>query len=160
MGYRNLNLNEDTEVFGVITYSSVSKTEIINGRPKPIYTVSIKAEIGLSAAVASLYRSCLGPNCVNYHKIADGFENCQELTFESICKPCVSGFNPDTMEFEAGTPVRVSCRFEAIPGVIAPDGSGEYMHPRLMLRFVDACLPEEPVKPEPLEVVIPVEYDF
>ena len=139
---------------------AVSHPITIQGRPKPIYSVTIKIDPGLAHSVGLMYLSCLGPECVNYEETGMSFMNARELTFESIQKPLVSGINIDTEEFDLGTNVRVSCRFESIDGELTADGRGMFKHPRLTLRFVDADWSQEPEPlPEPDPEVI-VHYDF
>ena len=154
------NLNEDTQVFGVVTHSSVSHPTTIQGRPKPIYSVTIKIDPGLAHSVGLMYLSCLGPDCVNYEETGMKLMNARELTFETIQKPLVSGINPDTEEFDHGTHVRVSCRFEAVDGELTADGRGIFKHPRLMLRFVDADWSQEPEALPDSDPEVISHYDF
>ena len=162
MDLKSLNLNEDCFVCGEVTDSRVSKPQIIDGRNAPIYSVSIRATDELTQSLGLLYWSSLGPNVANLEEITQDLMNAKELTFESIHQPNVSGQNLDTGEFDYGTKVKVSCRFEARPGEVNADDTGCFMHPRLVLRFVDSDWKEE-VSTNPLPETDPevmAHYDF
>ena len=163
MESQTLNLNEDTQVYGFITDSRVSLPINAEGRPEPIYSVTIKPTPGLAEKIGLMYWSCLGPFCVNGEDLMREFSAARELTFESIQKPLVSGQNLDTNEFDHGQRVRVSCRFEVRDGQINSDGNGEWKFPLLILRFVDAEWEEEKPKAEPIPEPDPETlkfYDF
>ena len=132
---KSLNLNEDCCVNGVIKRSCVSSPEHLTDRPKPVYSVTIGIDPGLAFSIGLLYEG-MGPETYELDKIMENLMNARELTFDSIQKPLVSGINIDTKEFDTGTPVRVSCRFEYVSGEIAADGYSVFKFPRLTLRFV------------------------
>ena len=159
--YKSLELNQDCQVYGTIKRSCVQTPERLPDRPEPVYSVVIAIDGNLAHTLGLLYGQCLGPHVTNLQELEDRFMNATELPFDSIIKPCVSGVG-DSGEFDYGTPVQVSCRFEVIDGELSADGSGQFKFPRLVLRFVDAEWDDTP-KPEPLPEPDPETlkfYDF
>ena len=159
----NFFLNEDCAITGTIVGSCVSNAEFLEGRPKPVYSVTIKpTHQGTCFSVGLLYVSSLGANVANMEDIEKSLMNADDLTFDTINKPLVSGVS-DSGEFEVGTKVRVSCRFEVTDGDLSADGNGQFKFPRFVLRFVDADWAEEENKPEPIAPIsdeVMALYDF
>ena len=132
----NLDLNKDTSVFGTIESSNVMQPYESNS--SDIYSVTIRPhDSGLCQSLGLLFNANMGPNSLNSDEVAESFIQAQTLTFETIIKPMTSGADGDDGEFVYGQNVKVSCRFEMTEPVTASIEEGFFMHPRLMLRFVD-----------------------
>ncbi len=145
----NFNLNEDCYLFGTIVFSEVTTASLASndiGR-KPVYSVEVKPEPGVTDSLALLYGMATGMHCLNSEELHRQFTGSQTLAFESLNKPLVSGTDPSTGEFVDGQRVKVSCRFE-FKQTDSKTENGFFATPRLILRFVDAdvVVPEEPVE--------------
>ena len=157
---KNLTLNQDTQTYGYVQHSAVSKPEFVNGRE--IYSIDIEPEDPSDFySIGLLYDAYMGPECVNREETVDQLMNAKVLRFESIQKPLTTGNDPTTGEFPAGSKVRVSVRFELRNGEMNHEGTGEFKFPVFQLRFVDAECSTEPAetitKPDPETLVY---YDF
>ena len=155
-------LDTDTSLTGYIVDSNVSTPLILTDRPKPIYTVTGSYGCpGDAFSIGLLYDSYMGPHCCNREEVVKQLMASNDITFETIVKPMVSGINQDTKEFEIGTEVKVSCRFMLRQGQLADEGAGEFLFPDFQLRFVDAVLDErEFATPTVIDPEVLKAYDF
>ena len=159
----NFNLNQDCVITGLIVSSEVTQSRLATddvGR-KPVYSVEIKPEPGVTDSLALLYGMATGMNCLNAVELHRQFESSRTLVFESLNKPFVSGVDETTGEYTPGTEVKVSARLE-YKETLSKTEDGFFATPRLILRFVDLIDAVEPSEPLP-EVdwdSVRANYDF
>lgn len=160
----NLSLNKDQEVLGTVVTSRVANP--IGVGSEVVYSIEIKPHNpGLCDSLGLLFHDFMGPNALNGTEVAQNLMDSETLVFESIREPLTTGAEGANGEFEKGQQVRVSCRFELSEPVMSTvDPNGCFIHPRLILRFVDADLEPETNGAEPIVSTASTEqlsyYDF
>ena len=78
-------MNEDTYILGTVIESHVSRPVLIEGRPQPLYTITVSFdEPGDAYRLGLLYDAFMGPDCLNRVETREQLMHSTDITFESI----------------------------------------------------------------------------